>query len=74
VTVDAGPDADHVRTGWGKDEVGGGTGADVISTGRQRDFVDAADGERDVVNCGKGRDRVRADELDRVTNCEIREP
>jgi hypothetical protein len=59
-----------VRTGGGADDVVGGSGADVIATGRGRDFVNALDGERDVVNCGLGRDRVRADPVDRVTNCE----
>ena len=35
--------------------------------------MDALDGERDIVDCGEGRDRVRADEIDRITDCEIRQ-
>jgi hypothetical protein len=33
--------------------------------------VHAQDGERDVVNCGKGNDTVRADKIDKVeSTCE----
>ncbi len=52
--------------------VTGGTGPDSIGTGRGRDSVNALDGERDVVHCGKGRDRVEADEIDRVRR--LRDP
>ena len=39
----------------------GGTGSDVIN---------AVDGARDTVLCGKGRDRVRADARDKLKGCE----
>ena len=71
MTVDGGPDADRLRTGSGDDDVTGGSGADKIFTGRGKDVVDAADDERDVVDCGKGRDRVRADRIDVVEHCEV---
>jgi hypothetical protein len=61
-----------VKTGRGKDEITGGTGADAIKARGGRDLIDALDGERDRVDCGKGRDRVRADAIDELVNCEIR--
>jgi hypothetical protein len=35
--------------------------------------VDVADGLRDFVNCGRGRDSVRADRFDVLRRCERRE-
>lgn len=32
-------------------------------------FVDVKDGERDHVNCGSGRDRVRKDRRDKLLKC-----
>jgi activator of Hsp90 ATPase-like protein len=34
------------------------------------DRINVADGRRDVVRCGRGRDRVRADRRDRLIRCE----
>jgi Tol biopolymer transport system component len=67
--------------GPGVDRLVGGPGDDRITPGRGRDeqvFGDAGndtfflrDGERDVVHCGKGRDEVQADRIDRVfRDCE----
>jgi Ca2+-binding RTX toxin-like protein len=54
--------ADHLNGGKGNDDISGGPGNDVINS---------RDGQRDVVNCGAGHDRVRADRKDRVAkNCE----
>jgi hypothetical protein len=33
--------------------------------------IDAANGARDVVDCGTGRERVRADVEDRLRRCEL---
>ncbi len=52
------------------DTVDGGAGVDTISTGGGDDTVLARDGERDVIDCGAGFDRVAADQLDEVTHCE----
>ena len=60
-TVDGRGGPDRIRAGRGEDTVFGGTGRDRI-------FV--RDGERDDVECGGGRDRVLADQFDRLTGCE----
>ena len=68
--------------GWrGRDCLLGGSGGDVLNPGRGRDVAKggagsdrilAADGQRDVVNCGRGFDRVEADRRDRLRGCEKR--
>ena len=55
----------------GADDLNGGKGDDDINGGPGNDVINSRDGQRDVVNCGAGRDRVRADRKDRVArNCE----
>ena len=49
----------------------GGPGGDVIATGPGRDVVHARDGERDVIDCGRGRDTVFADPEDSTERCEL---
>ena len=49
----------------------GGTGTDRVKTGAGRDRIDVRDGERDRVNCGKGRDTVLADPVDVLRRCEV---
>ena len=75
----AGPGADRAEGGRGADVLAGGDGADRMAGGAGRDkimggagndTIDARDGERDVVLCGPGRDRVRADAADRQVSCE----
>ena len=62
---------DCLLGGRGDDRLTGGSGSDVLRAGGGADRVNAADGERDVVNCGKGRrDRARVDRRDRVKGCE----
>ncbi len=62
---------DCLRGGGGSDLIGGGMGRDRLSGGAGRDRLDAADGRRDRVRCGPGRDEVIADGKDRVAgNCE----
>ena len=59
--IDAGVGADTVYPGKGRDLVRGRGGADRIR---------AADGQRDVIACGRGSDRVIADRVDRLIDCE----
>jgi hypothetical protein len=59
--LDGGPGNDKLTGGRGKDALKGGPGNDVLL---------AADGKRDLVNCGKGRDRATVDRIDRVRGCE----
>lgn len=86
VTGRAGPDRitggagdDCLDGGAGDDRLSGGPGADRLVAGRGRntllggpgnDRLDAANGSRDVVDCGRGRDRLRADRQDRIRGCE----
>jgi Ca2+-binding RTX toxin-like protein len=49
----------------------GGSGRDRLYGGAGNDTINAADGWRDQIDCGSGRDRVTADRFDVVSpNCE----
>jgi Ca2+-binding RTX toxin-like protein len=72
-----GPDV--LRGGGGDDEITGGRsgdgihgdrGNDLIFAGTEDDRVAVNDGQRDLVRCGPGQDRVRVDPLDVVRGCE----
>ena len=53
-----------------RDVIKGTPGPDVIRTRGGRDTVRVRGGGADVVNCGKGRDKVVADPQDKVRRCE----
>jgi Ca2+-binding RTX toxin-like protein len=55
--------------GDGDDRVTGGAGVDRIRGGDGRDVVTSTDRHRDRVDCGPGRDRIRADSRDALTRC-----
>jgi Ca2+-binding RTX toxin-like protein len=62
---------DMLSGGAGNDLIVGGSGADVLSGGAGNDVLRAADGARDVVRCGAGRDRAVVDRKDVVSRtCE----
>jgi hypothetical protein len=62
---------DVVKGNEGRDEVIGGPGEDELAGNGGRDSIDAADGDRDEVSCGLGKDRVEADGKDDVDrSCE----
>ncbi len=61
---------DKLIGGAGNDRLDGGTGRDVLLGGRHNDRLHAADGARDVVDCGAGRDRAVVDSRDIVKHCE----
>jgi hypothetical protein len=65
-----GRDADRVFGGHGRDLLRGGPGRDKLLGGEGHDSLHSRDGRRDVVLCGAGRDRVRADPIDRLLACE----
>lgn len=69
--IAAGPGNDVVRSGAGSDHVDLGPGRDTVFAGRGADYVFANDGERDVIDCGPGRDRAVVDAFDKVVNCEV---
>lgn len=68
--VGGGRGNDCLSGGRGGDRLAGGFGRDVLRGGRGRDFLNARDGTRDKVLCGKGRDRARVDRFDKVRGCE----
>jgi Ca2+-binding RTX toxin-like protein len=70
-TLNGGNGDDAIDGGPGNDVITGGAGADRLLGGPGSDTIYAADGERDVVDCGPGRDRVVADSFDKVTGCEV---
>jgi hypothetical protein len=50
-------------------------GVDTARGGKGNDQVSANDGQRDVIDCGDGRDSVEFDPgLDKVKNCEVKTP
>ena len=55
ITAEGGGGNDRIRTGDGEDHVSGGPGQDSIATGRGNDRIEALDGQRDRVNCGRGK-------------------
>ena len=61
---------DRLSGGAGSDSLDGGPGSDVIAGGPGNDTIGARDGTRDTIQCGAGRDTVRADRIDRVSGCE----
>jgi hypothetical protein len=69
-TIDGGPGDDVIRTGAGSDRIVPGLGRDTVYVGKGDDYVYANDGQRDVVDCGPGDDRVVADHSDVLRNCE----
>jgi hypothetical protein len=71
---------DRLLSNGGDDEITAGPGRDLIASGPGRDLVGSRDfkslsptpdPERDWVDCGTSRDRVRADRRDRVRGCEV---
>ena len=70
-TIFGGAGDDQLLGGPGNDVITGGAGADKISGGPGSDTIYADDGERDVVDCGPGRDRAVVDAVDVVKNCEV---
>lgn len=62
---------DTLRGNSGHDRLTGSTGSDRIAGDSGNDRINARDGRGDRVSCGRGRDRVVADRLDRVArSCE----
>ena len=54
----------------GGDTLIGGRGQDEVFGGNGNDEIKAVDGSEDLIFCGLGRDRVRANPGDELFNCE----
>lgn len=67
-----GTGADRLLGRSGADLVAGGAGEDLVDAGAGDDLVLARDGVAEVVQCGRGTDRVLADRRDRLLRCERR--
>jgi Ca2+-binding RTX toxin-like protein len=78
-TLIGGSGNDRLSGGLGNDRMSGGAGADILIAGPGRnvlrgslgnDVLSARNRQRDVVDCGPGRDRARVDRIDVVRGCE----
>jgi Ca2+-binding RTX toxin-like protein len=65
-----GPGRDRLAGSAGNDRLSGGHGRNRLSGGPGNDSLSGANGSFDVLNCGPGRDSVRADRRDLVRGCE----
>jgi Ca2+-binding RTX toxin-like protein len=61
---------DRLIGGSGKDKLDGGTGRNTYTAGGGPDSVLAANGRKEKVDCGGGRDTARADRTDKLRGCE----
>ena len=75
VVLDGNSGRDHVTGAGGDDRLEGGSGNDILSAGSGRDIVEgesgndrilARDNARDRIRCGRGRDSVQADRVDKI--------
>jgi Ca2+-binding RTX toxin-like protein len=75
----AGPGNDTISGGGGRDRISGGPGNDrivfgpgtaTINAGAGNDTINSRNRRRNVVECGAGRDSVKADRIDVLRHCE----
>ncbi|HWI74152.1 MAG TPA: hypothetical protein VNT55_19485 [Baekduia sp.] len=69
-TLSGGAGNDRLAGGAGKDTISPGVGRDTVAAGAGNDTINAADGVRETIDCGPGKDAVRADKKDRLKHCE----
>ena len=72
VLLFGGDGIDTLEGAEGPDHLHGGAGGDTLLAKGGDDFVDAADGEGDVIGCGIGSDTALIDNLDGFGSCETR--
>jgi hypothetical protein len=68
--ISGGAGADKLYGDGGNDTINAGAGPDSVFGGSGNDTIQGRDGERDVIDCGSGRDTVVADKTDTVKGCE----
>ncbi|HEX5923343.1 MAG TPA: hypothetical protein VFY45_05895 [Baekduia sp.] len=69
-TLTGGDGRDHLAGSAGHDTISGGAGRDTVSAGSGNDTINAADDVAETIDCGPGKDTVRADPRDRLKHCE----
>jgi Ca2+-binding RTX toxin-like protein len=67
-----GPGRDKLNGGKGNDRLVGNGSKDSLIGGPGNDTIDARDGVGELVRCGPGKDRVKADKKDRLSGCETK--
>jgi Ca2+-binding RTX toxin-like protein len=65
-----GPGRDRLSGGRGNDRLTAGRGRNRLRGGSGNDRLNAMNGTSDRLDCGRGRDRARADRVDSVRGCE----
>lgn len=68
--VDGGSGNDRIKGGDGNDRLYGRRGRNRYNAGAGNDRVYARNGVAEIVECGPGRDTVKADSRDRLRRCE----
>jgi hypothetical protein len=66
----AGKGNDRLTGGPGNDTISPGSGRDVVDAGGGTDTINSVDGVKETIDCGAGKDTVRADRRDRLKHCE----
>lgn len=61
---------DTIDGGPGNDTISGGQGTNKVKGGAGKDTINVADGKKETVDCGPGRDTARVDKRDKVKGCE----
>jgi Ca2+-binding RTX toxin-like protein len=67
-----GPGKDKLSGGKGNDTLVGNSGKDSLVGGPGNDTINSRDGVKELVKCGPGKDKVRADKKDRLSGCEVK--
>jgi hypothetical protein len=70
--LNGGAGNDTLIGGAGNDTLAGGPGIDRFEAGTGNDKVNSRDGKREKVDCGPGKDTVKADSHDKLRGCERR--
>jgi parallel beta-helix repeat protein len=66
-----GTGSDRLAGRWGPDKIVGGKGGpDCLLGGLGNDRIRSVNGRRDIVKCGRGRDRATVERKDKVRGCE----
>ena len=69
-TLNGGAGKDGLDGGAGNDKLNGGGAKNSYRGGAGRDTIAAANGQKETVDCGAGRDTARVDKTDKVKGCE----